>query len=174
MDYLKDEEEQLIRMTLEKLSEIRDVRIYGELDPQVCERVASISFNIEGLDHGLVAAALNDYFNISVRNECFCAHPYVKEMIMDDLLESVKEMEMEEIEKLIHMKQGMVRASFAMYSTLDDANALIEAVEEMVKRKEYYRSLYHIDEKDNYVHNTFKFNRSEEFSILQCIGEITS
>ena len=26
-------------------------------------------------------AILNDYFNIAVRNECFCAHPYVEKML---------------------------------------------------------------------------------------------
>ena len=38
-------------------------------------------FNIKQLNHGFVAAILNDYFNIAVRNECFCAHPYVEKML---------------------------------------------------------------------------------------------
>ena len=167
MAYLRDEEERLIATVLEKMRQIPDVTIYGEPDPDVCKRIASISFNINDLDHGLVSAILNDYFNISVRNECFCAHPYVKEMIIDDILEMD-----EETEKIFHLKRGMVRASFAMYSTLNDAFALINALEDIVKRKNYYQSLYHVDESGNYRHNTFRFHHKTEFSIQACLSEL--
>ena len=172
MDYLRDEEENLISKVLKQMSDIPDITIYGEPDMDVCERVASISFNIKGLDHGLVAAVLNDYFNISVRNECFCAHPYVKEMIMDDLLKLVEEIDMEEKEQELHLKRGMVRASFAMYSTNTDADALIRAIKDIVKRKDTYLSLYHVDEFGDYKHNTFQFNHKGEFSIRECLSEL--
>jgi len=78
----------------------------------------------------------------------------------------------EETEKIFHLKQGMVRASFAMYSTLNDAFALINALNDIVKRKNYYQSLYHVDESGNYRHNTFRFHHKTEFSIQACLSEL--
>ena len=142
MELLRDEETQLINSALDQLMKIEDVVIYGETDTELCDRVASISFNITGLDHGLVAAVLNDYFNVAVRNDCFCAHPYVKEMIMDDLLDYIESVDMEDIEQVYHLKRGMVRASFALYSTEEDVAALINAVKDIASRKDYYLSQY--------------------------------
>ncbi|MFQ6674306.1 MAG: aminotransferase class V-fold PLP-dependent enzyme, partial [Fidelibacterota bacterium] len=172
MDLLRDEEEGLIRKALEKLGANPDVTIYGEPDPDVCKRTASVSFNIRHLDHGLVAAILNDYFNIAVRNECFCAHPYVKEMILDELLETAEQVNMEDVDRVYHLRRGMVRASFAMYSTTEDVDALVTAVADMSQRKEFYQSQYHVDGHANYVHNSFKFDHSKEFSIENCISEL--
>jgi len=172
MDFLKEKEENLISIVLEKMSQIPDIIIYGEPDPKKCERVASISFNIKDLDHGLVAAVLNDYFNISVRNECFCAHPYVKEMIWENLQKMVEETPMKDVERILYLKGGMVRASFALYSTLADADSLIDAINNIVKRKDFFRSQYDVDEHGNYTHNTFQFDQKAEFSILNCLSEI--
>ena len=133
--------------------ETDDVIIYGETDHDLCDRVASISFNIRGVDHGLVAAILNDYFNIAVRNECFCAHPYVKEMIMDDLLDFVDSVDIDDIEEVYQLKRGMVRASFALYSRESDVDALITAIKDIAARKDYYRSQYEIDNNDEYIHS---------------------
>lgn len=174
MQFLRDQEDRIIREVLEKMRRIPEVTIYGESDPDLCERVSAVSFNIKDLDHGLVAAILNDYFNISVRNECFCAQPYVKEMITDDLPELAGKTDFENMEKAFHLKRGMVRASFAMYSTHEDAMALIEAVKDISKRKDYYRSRYRLDEHNNYVHKSFRFDHRGDFSIEKCISELTT
>ncbi|MFQ6615629.1 MAG: aminotransferase class V-fold PLP-dependent enzyme [Fidelibacterota bacterium] len=174
MDYLRDEEEALILDALHKLQEIPGVTVYGEADPQLCERTASISFNVMGMDHGLVAAILNDYFNIAVRNECFCAHPYVKEMIGSDLTEAIHEDDPEERERIYHLKQGMVRASFALYSTREDVLALEAALKEISGKKDRYRARYHIDAQGNYIHNSFQFDHSKEFSIKNCLVDLIS
>ncbi|MEE9167073.1 MAG: aminotransferase class V-fold PLP-dependent enzyme [Candidatus Neomarinimicrobiota bacterium] len=174
MELLRNEEDKIICEVLEKMGQIPDVSIYGEPDPDLCARVASVSFNVKGLDHGLVAAILNDYFNISVRNHCFCAHPYVKEMIMEDLLEMADETALEDMDKVFHRKRGMVRASFAIYSTAEDVVTLIEAVEDISRRKDYYRSLYHAGDHDDYVHNTFHFDHRVDFSIEDCVSELTT
>jgi len=174
MTFLMQEEEALIATALAKMKTIPDLTIYGELDPDVCQRTASISFNIKGMDHGLVAAILNDYFNISVRNECFCAHPYVKEMIMDDLLEMVEDIEMEDIESVYHLKRGMVRASIAIYTTEEDVDALVEALKDITSRKDHYKSFYHVDKRDEYIHNSFQIDHTSQFSIENCIDQFIS
>ena len=174
MKLLWDKETQLINSALDQLMKIDGVVIYGETDTELCDRVASISFNITGLDHGLVAAVLNDYFNVAVRNECFCAHPYVKEMILDDLLDYVESVDMEDIEQIYHLKRGMVRASFALYSTEEDVATLISAVKDIASRKDYYQSQYEVDNSKNYVHKSFYFDHTETFSVEDAISALLS
>ncbi len=174
MEFLWDEEKALIDSALGRLMEIDDVVIYGETDHDLCDRVASISFNITGMDHGLVAAVLNDYFNIAVRNECFCAHPYVKEMIMDDLLDYVETVDIDDIEQVYQLKRGMVRASFALYSRKSDVDALIEAVKDIASRKDYYKSQYDVDSSDEYVHSSFHLDHAEIFSVQEKVSTLVS
>ncbi len=75
-------ETQLLDYFLTQVKTIKGIKVYGSLASNVT-RTPTIAFNIEGLGHGLVAAILNDYYNIAVRNECFCAHPYVRAMLTE-------------------------------------------------------------------------------------------
>ena len=165
MEYIFEEETELINDALAKMRQIEDVVIYGETDCKVCPRAASISFNIRGMDHGLVAAILNDYHNIAVRNECFCAHPYVKEMIIDELKFSRIEIESMDIDAEFKVKAGMVRASFGIYSTENDVKALVIALKDIVAKRDEYSKLYQLDETGTYIHKTFKPNNN---GIIQC------
>ena len=165
MDVICEQEELLINNALERMLENPDVMIYGETDLSKCTRAGSISFNIKGMHHGLTAAILNDYFNIAVRNECFCAHPYVKELILDDMLDAVAKMSQNEIDSKYKLLAGMVRASFGLYNNQTDVDALIHAINEITARKEEFSKLYHVDKNGNYVHNTFKMELKNSYSI---------
>ena len=165
MDVIYDDEEQLISYAIEKILAVPNIAVYGETDCTRCPRAASISFNILGIDHGLVAAALNDYYGIAVRNECFCAHPYVKEMIMDYLVSRVGKVEFDDIDLNLKIKAGMVRASFGLYSTQDDVDALVSALNEIQANVTKYTALYHIDDIGNYVHNDYDMTAVNPFSI---------
>ncbi len=165
------EEEQLVQIALDKLQKIRGILIYGELDYKICPRAASISFNIKGMDHGLTAAILNDYHNIAVRNECFCAHPYVKEMILDDLLEATETVDEENFEDAFKLKSGMVRASFGLYNSISDIDALEKALIDITENTESYTAQYHVDESDNYRHNTFNLAFKNHFSVADFIDK---
>mgnify|MGYP002631701751 CR=1 FL=1 len=172
MDVIFEEETAFIHMALDKMKNVPEIQIYGETDCSICERAASISFNIKGLDHGLVAAALNDYYNIAVRNECFCAHPYVKEMIMDDLLEAADDFDIDKLDpEFILQKQGMVRASFGLYSTESDIDALVFALEDITLKKEDYKSLYVAASAGNYIHKTFRPDSRDRFSIRNFVAD---
>src|SRR5256886_6496046 len=60
------------------LSGIPGVRVLGGLEPSTAgTRLALASFVVDGLHHGLVAAALSHGWAIAVRHGCFCANPYV-------------------------------------------------------------------------------------------------
>ncbi len=171
MDAVADRECELIQYTLGRLKEIDNLIIYGETDLLSCERAGAISFNIRDVEHGLTAAALNDYFNISVRNECFCAHPYVREMITEVLAEEEDDLTDEELESLADLHRGMVRASFGVYSTKEDADALADAVQHIASNGQFYKDNYERLESGDYVHKTFRFDHARVFSIQGAVDE---
>ncbi len=165
MHYIDAQETRLINYAISKLTTIKDVVVYGETDPRNCQRAGAISINIRGLHHALTAAILNDYFNIAVRNACFCAHPYVREMIANDLGEQMEGLSNQELEALAELHRGMVRASFGLYNDAQDVDALVGALQQICARKEYYQSQYHKTESDDeYIHNTFQFDSRPIFS----------
>jgi len=171
MDHIYEDETKLINYTLNHIQQIDKVVIYGEADNRRCPRAASVSFNIRGLDHGLVAAILNDYHNIAVRNECFCAHPYVKEMITEELLSSGIDIKNIDINDELKIKAGMVRASFGIYNTIEDVNALIVALKDIVARGSEYEQQYHLNQDVEYCHKSFHPDISEQFSIENFVSD---
>ena len=164
IDFLLEEETHLLKYVLTCLNAIDDVSIYGCTDIDQCPRAASISFNVEGLHHSLVAAVLNDYHNIAVRNECFCAHPYVIEMMPDQSAQYLS-LSDEELAASCLPKPGMVRASFGLYNVQEDADLLVAAIKDLITRREYYQDLYEMGDDLEYHHKTFKFDPEEVFSI---------
>lgn len=171
MEFIYEEETALINNVLEQIKQIENVIIYGTTNCKTCPRAASISFNIRGLDHGLVAAILNDYHNIAVRNACFCAHPYVKEMIIEEVLGSEIDFNDVEFNDELKIKAGMVRASFGIYSTNNDVAALVTALKDIVDRRDEYSSLYLLDKTGNYCHKTFKPAETDLFNVESFINE---
>ncbi|MCG8542649.1 MAG: aminotransferase class V-fold PLP-dependent enzyme, partial [Alphaproteobacteria bacterium] len=107
MNTIAEEESQLIQYAMKALGEIDDVVIYGDHDADRYKRAGALSFDIKGIHHGLTGAVLNDYFNIAVRNECFCAHPYVREMITEALSDEDLDLSNEELEALVDLQRGM-------------------------------------------------------------------
>ena len=169
METIYQKEDELVHDAMERMKNIPDIIIYGETNSEKCSRAGSISFNIKEMHHGLVAAVLNDYFNIAVRNECFCAHPYVKELILDDMLDAITDIPEEEIESKYRLIAGMVRASFGIYNKIEDVDALINALQQIISQKNEFKQLYHVDETGNYVHNTFQMEIENNFSVSDSI-----
>jgi len=135
MDNVAEQERMLTRQLVSRLEDIDGVTVFGSTDLERVPRAGVVSFNVEGLPHGLVAAYLNDFFNIAVRDGCFCANPYVNALLHVD----------EETENRYHQEiacgdrrnvPGMVRASLGLYSTGDDIEALATALETLVKSRD--------------------------------------
>ncbi len=169
MDFIAEEECKLIEYAIGKLSTVDDLIIYGETDCTQCQRTGAISFNLKNMDHGLTAAALNDYFNISVRNECFCAHPYVREMVTMSLADEAERLSDEELEQLAELHRGMVRASFGVYSTEKDVDALVTALKNITANKDFYREHYVRLPNGDYEHKTFRFDHEKIFSVRSAV-----
>ncbi len=170
MPLLEKEEEELLRLALAELKRIPGVIIYGDTDIDSCPRAASIAFNISGLDHGLTAAALNDYHNLAVRNQCFCAHPYVKEMMGEDLEKWFGPIDFGNMGAEFMRKAGMVRASFGLYSSREDVKRLVAAVRDISKRREFYLSTYSLGADEEYHHRSF--SGDVDFSVRAGLAEI--
>lgn len=164
MEAISREESEVVAYAVNRLREIEDVVVYGHSDPGTCMRTGAVSVNVRDMHHALTAAILNDYFNIAVRNACFCAHPYVREMISNDLGEQMDGLSNEELEALADLHRGMVRASFGIYNTRQDVDQLVHAMSEIAGNKEFYRSKYWRDEDDNYFHSDFSFDSTRVFS----------
>ncbi len=169
MDFIDEEETDLVNYAISKVKEIPGVVIYGQTNPDCCHRTGAMSINIRGMHHSLTAAILNDYHNVAVRNACFCAHPYVREMISDDLMAQMDDLSNEELEALAELHRGMVRASFGIYNTRDDVDALVRALKDIVDNEDFYRQQYHQAACDNFFHNTFKFDSTPVFSTKQAV-----
>jgi selenocysteine lyase/cysteine desulfurase len=169
MKVIDEKETELVNYAITRANEIEDVVVYGQTDTSCCHRTGAMSINICGMHHSLVAAILNDYFNIAVRNACFCAHPYVREMITDELSEIMDDLSNEELETLAELHRGMVRASFGIYNTKEDVDLLADALTKISADKEYYAAQYHQADCQNYFHNSFDFDSTPVFSISSAV-----
>jgi selenocysteine lyase/cysteine desulfurase len=126
-----DYEAGLGRRLLAALSEIPGVGVLGGPSTDG-GRLALASFVIEGLHHGLVAAALSHEWGISVRNGCFCANPYVFHLLhmsKDD----VNAVENEVTQGHRKALPGAVRASLAPYNTQSEIDRFVEAVSQIAR-----------------------------------------
>ena len=85
--------------------------------PARAPRVGLASFNLGSLDHGFVAAVLNDYYNIAVRNQCFCAQLYAQTLLAPELWALEVPDDPVEAEREVGRRRGMVRASLGLHST---------------------------------------------------------
>ena len=148
-------EQTRLRRLLTGLAAIPGLRVYGDPNPDRTPRLGTVAFNLDGLEHGLVAAVLNDYFNVAVRNGCFCAHPYVRELLKPELW--ALDLDPDAADAALRLKswQGMVRASLGLYSDDQDIAALLTGLRALQARADDYRAHYAADSEGNFHHRTF-------------------
>ena len=104
MDAIEAHEKDLTRYAMERLSEIPDMHIYG---PRTLEhRDAVISFQV-GQIHHLDMGTLLDRLGIAVRTGHHCAEPLMRRLGIE----------------------GTCRASFALYNTREEVDALVAAIQ---------------------------------------------
>jgi selenocysteine lyase/cysteine desulfurase len=131
-DAMLQEEKRLGDRLLRGLSAIPGVGVLGGLEPGTYGRLALASFVVEGVDHGLVAAALSHEWGIAVRHGCFCAHPYLihlLHMTKDEVGRIVDDMTTGRRKVL----PGAVRASLAPYNTDAEIDRFLEATEQVAR-----------------------------------------
>ncbi len=112
----------------DRLNRIPGVGVLGGGDaPAPAPRLGLASFVVDGLHHGLVAAALSHEWGIAVRNGCFCANPYVFHLLHMDR-QAVDAVEGEVTSGHRKALPGAVRASLAPYNTSAELDRFVEAV----------------------------------------------
>ncbi|MGH7761031.1 MAG: aminotransferase class V-fold PLP-dependent enzyme [Candidatus Dormibacteraceae bacterium] len=111
-----------------RLSAIPGVAVLGgSVESAAAPRLGLASFVVDGLHHGLVAAALSHEWGIAVRNGCFCANPYVFHLLNMDK-QAVDAVEGEVTSGHRKALPGAVRASLAPYNTTEELDRFVEAV----------------------------------------------
>ncbi|MCS6937373.1 MAG: cysteine desulfurase [Candidatus Bipolaricaulota bacterium] len=96
-------EQKILEYALEKLLQINNLEIYGPKDTK--DRLAVISFNLRGV-HPHDVAGILDEAGIAVRSGHHCAQPLMRRLGMDNT----------------------ARASFYIYNSEDDVDALVDAL----------------------------------------------
>jgi cysteine desulfurase/selenocysteine lyase len=143
MQQVAAHEAELTAYALERLRSIPGIHIYGDGDPQrASERLGVIPLQLEGESHFLVAAVLGYEFGIGVRSGCFCAHPYILHLLGLSPQQAHEVREQMLVGDRSDMP-GLIRASFGLYNSLQDVDALVEALAH-IARGEY---------RGNYVQN---------------------
>ncbi|WP_408955051.1 aminotransferase class V-fold PLP-dependent enzyme [Natroniella sp. ANB-PHB2] len=127
-------EKELITYTLKKLQQLPKIKLYGLNDlKNPSKNVGLISFNIKPLPHSLVATILAHEAGIGVRSGCFCAHPYVHQLL--NLTSAEIKKFKEEIKKNnFSTSPGMVRISFGCYNTKKEVDRLITTLKSIIER----------------------------------------
>jgi hypothetical protein len=92
-------------------------------------------------------------------------------MITEVLSQEEEELDDEELERLADLHRGMVRASFGIYSTREDADALASAVADIAQNGAAYAENYDRHENGDYVHKSFKFDHTQVFSVRGAADE---
>ena len=106
MDDIQRHEQELTRYAMRRLSEIEGLRVFGTSE----RKDAVVSFLVGGIHH-LDMGTLLDRLGIAVRTGHHCAQPLMQRLDI----------------------QGTVRASFALYNTKEEIDALVDGIKRVSK-----------------------------------------
>ena len=148
MQQLAEHERMLTRRALRKLAAIDGLTLYGSQDADLTEdRLGVVTFNVGSIEHAKLAAVLGYEWGVGVRNGCFCAQPYVRELlgVSDDEMRSI-------VAKLAAGDHttvpGMVRMSLGVYNTAEEVDYFVEALAAVLRdgpRGKYIQDPQHLD-----------------------------
>lgn len=99
-------EKALLDYATERLGTIEGLRIYGSAS----EKCSIVSFNVEGI-HNFDLGAVLDRSGVAIRTGAHCADPVMAH----------------------YGVQGMARASFALYNTFEEVDALVAGVKKAIR-----------------------------------------
>jgi|SRR3989344_2035994 len=141
-DSIEEYESALVSEAYDKLSTLEKVVIYV---PK--EKLGSVlPFDIQGVDHYLVAEILAQEYGIGVRAGSFCTYELMRKMkkVSDEQDQSIANEVDNGITKNI---PGVIRASFSLINNYEDVERFVSAVSEIAQLgKAHYTSRYQKDE----------------------------
>ncbi len=109
---IQEHERRLLHRLLNGLKEIRDVEIYGSLNPE--EKLGLVSFNVGNIDPYKIASQLDEDFGIMVRAGLHCA-PQAHRVIGTE-------------------ERGAVRVSMGLFNTEEHINLLLAALKKIISK----------------------------------------
>jgi selenocysteine lyase/cysteine desulfurase len=126
-----------------RLAEVPGLKLYGGTERvPVPDRLGVFAFNVGALPHELVAAILSHEWAIGTRSGCFCAHPYMQQLLGLDAEWSGRAREALGRGDRSELP-GAVRASFGLATTCEEVDALITALTAIAEGR--YRRDYRLD-----------------------------
>jgi selenocysteine lyase/cysteine desulfurase len=126
LDWIRQHELELLESVEGRLRAIEGVTFLGAVPLQ--QKLGVLSFNIAGIHHETVATVLNNEFGIATRNGCFCAHPYLSQLLHCTDAEGIRR-KVESGEDVL--LPGAVRATIGIYNNQEDLDKLVDAVARM-------------------------------------------
>lgn len=108
MDNIASHEQELTRYAMERMNAIEGMKIFGPADASVKDAV--VSFQVRDIHH-LDLGTLLDRLGIAVRTGHHCAQPLMERLGVS----------------------GTARASFALYNTREEVDALVSAIERVAR-----------------------------------------
>jgi selenocysteine lyase/cysteine desulfurase len=128
MDEVAEHERMLTRRLIAGLLSVDGVRLFGRTDPDLAvDRLGVCTIEAEGFSHAMLAAVLGYEWGIGVRNGCFCAQPYVRELLGVSAADEQKAV-LQLVQGDHSRVPGLVRASLGVYNTPDEIDRFIEAL----------------------------------------------
>jgi len=124
-------EMRLFARLLRGLLDIPSVKLLGPHSTK--ERVGVVSFSVGKWSPAALATALNAEHGVAVRHGCFCAHPYLMELLgvhAGPFIEEIRRGGSTSAPGI----PGAVRASLGVYNDESDVDALLDAVTKLAAR----------------------------------------
>ena len=151
LESIREHEIELTERILERLVPMEGVEVYGPTDPK--KRLGVISFNIDGVHHDLASSILNNEAAIATRNGCFCAHPYLHELLkVGDVTELVDRLRRGEDMEL----PGAVRVTVGLFNTGEEVDYLMSWIERIRDKK--WSGEYDLQKRDYCKEVHFEFS----------------
>ncbi len=149
MDRLAAEELEMAAYARSKLAEIPGVTLYELWSDGSVPRLGICSFNVQGFWHSQLAAILSAEYGVGVRHGCFCAHPFMQELLDCDTASAAR------IQQDIACGRkdkvpGAVRISIGLGTTRDDIDYAAQALTSIVSQGPQW-SYRQVEESGEYV-----------------------
>jgi selenocysteine lyase/cysteine desulfurase len=134
-------EAELTRYATGRLAAVPGVTVHGPTDPAV-DKVGVVAFTVAGIHHAAVAAVLGYEHGVGVRSGCFCAQPYVAQLLGISGADAARW-----VDRVGRGDKrgapGLVRMSFGCYNDTGDVDRAVEGLERVVGG--YVAGTYHAE-----------------------------
>jgi selenocysteine lyase/cysteine desulfurase len=130
-DEIADHDRAVAERLRRGLESMPSVRVLG---PRSGDLLPVVTFTVEGMHHGLVAARLSAEHAIGVRHGCFCAHPYLIRLLglSPEELDAYRS----EVRRGVKASMpGAVRVSAGLSTSLEDVDRFLDALEAVSSSK---------------------------------------